>query len=322
MDSEENTPSHDLVSYPEQVQEAKVLMKSKLPDYITECFLGAGYDTLPVIADINADYKKPGNTLIEIEDYINSQYRDPENSKVESKYLPTSSSSQCKFMPGHCRLISSFVEDVKKQLQGEKASRKRASEASQVAPSKKKLRQSTENSEKSMLSLDKILGYIHQQVAKWQRCDRVSQKLRNLKENKEYEIKLEMSDTTYVAAIRCCLCLKTITLGMNMKSKKPMISNWTRHVTTCTKSKSRNATLDTYLIQSASGSCAEDQQLEVELASSVECQQPDLQMASSIDQSSNIGSKSQEGFQLALCAQGKQFESDNESNQSFRLSPP
>ena len=77
----------------------------KLPAYIVNCLVAAGYDTLPVIASINTS-KEPGNTLEEIENFINREY--PE----DCQSLPTQNSRNCKFLPGHRQLIDQFVKDL------------------------------------------------------------------------------------------------------------------------------------------------------------------------------------------------------------------
>ena len=130
--------------------------------------------------------------------------------------------------------------------------------------------------------------------------------MKNLAENKDYEVKLEVNDTTYTARIQCCLCSIQIRLGNNMKTNKPMISNWTRHAVKCKKSDSSHATLDNYLAKP------------IELSSSVEHQQSNIDIADQTD------STTPTGFELALCAQSRQsssFESV-ENDHHFRLTPP
>ena len=74
------------------------LLKDNLPSYIVSCFLASGYDTLPVIAEMDA------NAIQGIEDFINEQYPgDP---------LHTRGRKVCKFPPGHRIRLKTFVELV------------------------------------------------------------------------------------------------------------------------------------------------------------------------------------------------------------------
>ena len=47
-------------------------LRDNLPSYVS-CFLASGYDTLPVIAEMDA-FDCPGNAIQGIEDFINEQY--------------------------------------------------------------------------------------------------------------------------------------------------------------------------------------------------------------------------------------------------------
>ena len=55
------------------IEPALQLLKDNLPSYIVSSFLASGYDTLPVIAEIDAS-DGPGNAIQDIEDFINEQY--------------------------------------------------------------------------------------------------------------------------------------------------------------------------------------------------------------------------------------------------------
>ena len=52
-------------------KEAVTLMHKNLPEYVVNSFITAGYDTLEVIAELKTD-EEPGNSLDEIESYINN----------------------------------------------------------------------------------------------------------------------------------------------------------------------------------------------------------------------------------------------------------
>lgn len=100
--------SYELPSYQEQVQEALVAMKSKLPEYVIESFVASGYDTLPIIAIVQC------NTLTIIEDFVNSQY------PGEARFYSSTAIPRCKFLPGHRILIMGFVREVNQHLSQQK----------------------------------------------------------------------------------------------------------------------------------------------------------------------------------------------------------
>ena len=81
MDSQESVGDSDLT------QEALHFMKSKLSQYVVNCLIAAGFDTLEVISLMNVS-NSTSNSIHEIEEYVCSQ--NPE-------WLPTG-----KFSPGHC----------------------------------------------------------------------------------------------------------------------------------------------------------------------------------------------------------------------------
>ena len=87
--------------------EAIPVMQAKLPEYIVNGFLAAGYDTLELIADLDE------GSIQEIEQFISENYpHDP-------KYLPNTASScltGLRFPPGHRKRILMFVEETKKTI--------------------------------------------------------------------------------------------------------------------------------------------------------------------------------------------------------------
>ena len=87
------------------------IMKRKLPGYVFECLIAAGYDTLEAIANMIISHEA-GNTLQVIEEYINSTHpNDP-------KFMQTNvTASMFRFPPGRRQTIESFVKAIK-QLEG------------------------------------------------------------------------------------------------------------------------------------------------------------------------------------------------------------
>ena len=78
----------------ELTDEALHLMKSKLPQYVVNCFICAGFDTLEVISHMDVS-NNAGNS---IEEYICNQHPD---------WL-----SNGRFSPGHRLRIRVFVQEV------------------------------------------------------------------------------------------------------------------------------------------------------------------------------------------------------------------
>ena len=222
-------------SYTQQVNEAVTAMEKKLPPYVINCFLAAGFDTLTAIATIDTS-KSPGNTLNEIQDYCNSEY------PGDDQFLPTKKSKSCKFLLGHRRLIEKFVKDLQagatmiSTVKDERKVRKQHKSVRSVP-------KATTEENGYEITLDRKLGDIRRQIAKWQRKEKTDEKLKCLRERNDYDIKVKPNG----ASIFCNFCKENKTLGM--KDGKALISNWTRHVTTCiVKSKSRQkTTLQSYL---------------------------------------------------------------------------
>ena len=212
------TGMEELRSHSVQVQEALLKMQEELPRYVIDCFVAAGYDTMPAIVRI--DEQK----LNEIEGFINRTY--PE----EAKFYADSSSKKCMILPGHREIIHLFISEAKQKTVGLK---RKLNDAFSTKTKRKHQQAGSSAAEDSSSSMASALSCIRQQIAMWQRREKVNQKVKNWKEHKEFEVKVNKSGTTgYVATIRCCLCMRNFQLGM--KSGKPLISNWTRHIPTCT----------------------------------------------------------------------------------------
>ena len=151
---------------------------------------------------------------------------------------------------------------------------------------------------------------IRQQVAKWQRRQKVNEKLRDLKEHDQYEALVKKDGRGYTASIQCKLCGKNIALGL--KGKKPLISNWTRHVGTCIESKRRRPTsmgkLETFFLSPSPTSSSEPEAMS----------SPSVTYTSPMDTRTELSA-----FQLAShLGQTGEDEPINQNNQFFRLTPP
>ena len=233
-------------SYLSLTKEALQLMKQRLPQYVVDSFVSAGFDTLGVIADMDTS-DKPGNSLQAIEEFINSEH--PNDVRF------TRGTGTFKFPPGHRHTIARFVREVR-QLEEDKrrACPKRECDAPCKNPKRRKVVQnipkemiigasdssSSESVDNVAVSQVGILGDIRRQVTKWQQSQKHA-KLRQLKEHGEYEVqvKAKVESGNLMASIVCKLCGKRYSLGQ--KEGKPMISNWTKHITKCVMTPKRRA---------------------------------------------------------------------------------
>lgn len=236
---EPDSKEEEAVSYESLVSAAISIMRRKLPGYVVECLVAAGYDTLGAIANMNTSHEA-GNSLQLIEEYINTTH--PNDPKFMRANM---AASTFRFPPGHRQTIEAFVKEIK-QLEDEKTrrARKRVSEATCAVP-KKKLSKAKEmptysgNNSSSSSSVDvaprtqaSTLTYIRQQFVRWQRLQK-DIKLKELKEHEQYEVHVKANEVgnDLVASVLCKVCNKTYSLGQ--KEGRLMISNWTKHVTKC-----------------------------------------------------------------------------------------
>ena len=232
-------------------KEALTMMQKKLPNYVVSCFLAAGYDTLEVISELDPS-DEPGNSIDMIEQYINKEH--PENLMCNR-----SMSAPLKFPPGHRKRIANFVDDVKKYIKLQKipqiqVGQKRPlkcsdpkvpikksakSDSSTMSVSSMCTASGSESSNESAQITDEfsMMGDIRQHIVKWQKKQQ-DHKVRELKEHKHFEIKIDLqskgeSASLVAVSIQCKICGKPITLGF--KNDKALISNWTRHIVDCVR---------------------------------------------------------------------------------------
>ena len=84
-----------------------------------------------------------------------------------------------------------------------------------------------------------ILCNVRQHLAKWQRyCQ--NHKIKALKEYEHFCIGVKIHGNRTIVKIECKLCGKKRTLAL--KNGKAMISNWTRHITSCVEVPKQNGT--------------------------------------------------------------------------------
>ena len=237
---EPDTKEEEAASYESLTTAAISVMRRKLPGYVVECLVAAGYDTLAAIGNMDISHEA-GNSIQLIEEYINSTHpNDPKFMRTNNMAATT-----FKIPPGHRQTIETFVKEIRQQ-EDEKTRRvrKRVSESSCAVP-KRKLAKAKETStysgkgSSSSSSVDvaprtqaSTAGYIRQQVVKWQRLQK-DVKLRELKELEQYEVHVKCKEVgdDLAASIHCKVCHKSYSLGH--KEGRVMISNWTKHITKC-----------------------------------------------------------------------------------------
>ena len=71
-------------------------MRLRLPAYIVNCLLVAGFDTLDVIAKMDVG-QEPGNSIEMVENFVTANFSGDER----YMYAPLGQQIVCKFPPGH-----------------------------------------------------------------------------------------------------------------------------------------------------------------------------------------------------------------------------
>lgn len=153
--------------------EAIPVMQAKLPKYVVNAFLAAGYDTLEVIADIDE------GSLQEIEQFISESY------PSDPKYLPNAclTGHGLKFPPGHRKRILKFVEETKNSIiRGRKRQNRPSTQRPRVKKSVTDSESSSSTGCESTCNQADITSKIRRLIARWERVQKDTQ-LRELKEH-------------------------------------------------------------------------------------------------------------------------------------------
>ena len=83
-----------------------------------------------------------------------------------------------------------------------------------------------------------VLIEFRQNFAKWQ-CQQKEKRYREIKENKDFSLKINISaDHSITAKFHCLMRCKSLSLGV--KSNSILLSNWTRHINSSTCKGGRN----------------------------------------------------------------------------------
>lgn len=229
---EPNLKDEEEISYESRKQVAIKIMRTKLPEYVVNCFVAAGFDTLDVIADMDTS-GKPGNSLQLVEDFINNEH--PGDPKFSHG---TTAGSTFRFLPGHRQSIAKFVQQTKQQEEEKRRlCRKRESGGLCTMPKRRKKASkemcadnSSSSSSTEIIDQSSLVGDIRRQIAKWQRSQQ-DEKLRELKEHEKYEVRVKSEGGKLISSIQCKVCTNSYSLGQ--KEGRIMISNWTKHISKC-----------------------------------------------------------------------------------------
>jgi len=159
-------------------------MKTKLPEYVVNCLISAGYDDLEVVCSMDTS-ETEGNSISTIENFIQRKCADC------AKHNPFPS-SPFEFPPGHRIRICNFVKEVKKlreanmKLAG-RDERKRSKSACNVV-SKKKCEETISEESKAVTAVE-VSKQVRSSLRKWickQRREQDSAYLGKLREGEHY----------------------------------------------------------------------------------------------------------------------------------------
>ena len=217
-------------------------MKSKLPSYVVDSLVSAGFDTLEVISQMDVS-SNSFNSIDEVESYVRSEHPD---------WLHSG-----KFPPGHCLRIKMFVEGIRKSFSENEVSEGVKKSSKTEVPLGKRKRACGYTDGKGKRPKDGasslgVFGATRRQIVKWK--EQQSGLLRELVEEKHFEVGVDLdSSDDCTPFVHCLLCNRKFVLGN--KGGSVMISNWTRHVTKCvlkSVSQGKQTTLNTFVFHSES----------------------------------------------------------------------
>ena len=99
-------------------EEALSSMRSNLPPYVVNCLVATGYDTLPVIAEMDVS-DDLSNIFKEVEDFINSEF--PGDPKFRRD---ANTANKFQIPPGHRKRIAKFVNEAVESLGSKRCTKK------------------------------------------------------------------------------------------------------------------------------------------------------------------------------------------------------
>ena len=196
------------------------LMKQHLPEYIVNCFIVAGFDSVDAICAMD------DNTVSVIEEFIDKR-KECYPSCIRPGTCQTSLPFE--FPPGHKIRIATFIALMQRQFQ---PCTQIASKVALPPPSKKG--KFVTESESISEDIPSVTSAIRTKILSWTR-EHENGKFAEAKEGDDFTINVTRSTTIpakFNASITCCKCNISI-----MVTKKPsgerVICNWSRHFKNC-----------------------------------------------------------------------------------------
>ena len=197
-------------------------MRERLPTYVVNCLMAAGFDSVDVISSMNVT-DEPNNSIEVIETFIDKYFRGNE----EYYSNPELASRPFVFPPGHRIRIANFVSEVSKP----KLKQPVSCTLSSYRPSKVP-RTDKEVQPEQEQSMSSVTSQIRSNISRWIKAQSSGQ-LRRLKENEHFQVIVSSTSGSMSAIIRYNACNKDICL--HRKNSYYLISNWTRHAKVCKK---------------------------------------------------------------------------------------
>ena len=223
-------------------------MKSKLPEYVVNCFLMAGYDEEMVIADMDIS-ENESNSISKIENYIEKRCKqNPAITRPDTLLAlnPSAKSLPFEFPPGHRIRICNFVKEVKEMCQRKMQLSSCASTTVKTGVKKRKLMIQSDFQVPS--SAEEISTQVHKNINKWLNQQQTVA-LNSLKNGHDFSVHINKDGKgCFSVLVKCLLCSTSIRL--HQLNSTFQISNWTRHVKKCAdrrKLNSKQAKLDRLL---------------------------------------------------------------------------
>ena len=223
-------------------------MSEKLPPYVVNCLQAAGYDVPEVIAEMDIS-DGPNNSIKVIENFIEKRYPgNPDYFCFHSSSIPSSKTLPFEFPPGHRVRIHNFVREVRKQKSKAVNIRTENRQKKSSLPGCKRQKLSkcevdtSGNESECEVSVHSITTQVRRSISKWIKAQQ-DVRLQNLSENNHFSIvvaRVAKSNHTFSVHVSCLKCKSCVHLHQKDKSNKSdpfLISNWTRHVKKCDKSK-------------------------------------------------------------------------------------
>ena len=207
------------------------LMKQKLPPYIVNCVVSAGFDEIEVLSSMDTS-ENPGNCIKKIEKYIEQKFASSLNHNPYS-------SSPFEFSPGHRIRLCHFIREVKALCRNKSdvkvySKRKVDSQFAKVNK-KRKITEKQTTSDDSTVTVPTLVDVskqVRHNLRTWTKRQEKSY-LREMQEGEHYSLHIVPKGCPgdFEVSIRCLNCGNSILLQKTYQSFSN--SNFYRHVDSC-----------------------------------------------------------------------------------------